>query len=105
VGTGAWLLGCLLLTVFTLGLGLPIAALLLALLGAAGLLGLVGIAQVIGERLPVPQRADNRWVTVLLGVGALAAIGALPMVGGPLLLGTALLGVGAAVTARLGAAR
>lgn len=105
VGTGAWVLGCLLLTVFTLGLGLPIAALLLALLGLAGLLGLIGIAQVLGDLVPIHHRSDSRWVTILLGVGVLAAAGALPTVGGPLLVGATLFGVGAAVTSRFGAAR
>ena len=93
----------LLFAIVTLGLGLPITFLLYTLLGVAWLLGFVAVCQAVGDRLPIEQRPQGRWIVLLVAVALLASLGSLPWLGWLLLGGVSVLGIGAAITSRFGA--
>ena len=96
------LLFSLLFTLLTLGLGLPIGALLVALLGCAWLLGFVALCQAVGDRLPFDDRPYGRWLAFLVAVGSLAFLGSLPWVGWLVVGSASLLGIGSALATRFG---
>jgi hypothetical protein len=79
VATVALGLGALMFA-FTL-IGLPIAALLLAVLAWGWLLGFVGLCQAIGDRLHFQQAHHGRWIAFLFGCLGITFLGALPWVG------------------------
>jgi hypothetical protein len=93
----------LLFAIVTLGLGLPITFLLYTMLGVAWLLGFVAVCQAIGDRLPIEQRPQGRWIVLLVAVALLASLGSLPWLGWLLLGGVSVLGIGASITSRFGA--
>lgn len=106
VGAFATVFGVLasvLLTVVTLGIGLPIGLLVLGALGVAWLLGFMGLCQAVGDHLPFDRRPHGRWVAFLVGVLLVTSIASLPWVGEIVLVGVGLLGVGAALSSRFGA--
>lgn len=92
-----------LVTVLTLGLGFPVAVVLLGALGVAWLLGFMGLCQAVGDRLPFDKRPHGRWVAFLVGVLLVTSIASLPWVGSVVLVGVGLLGVGASLSTRYGA--
>ena len=94
----------LLFAIVTLGLGLPITFLLYTMLGVAWLLGFVAVCQAVGDRLPIEQRPQGRWIVLLVAVALLSSLGSLPWLGWLLLGGVSVLGIGAAITSRFGAA-
>lgn len=89
----------LLLTV----VGIPIALLLVGLLGVSWLIGVVAVCLAAGERLR-PRRSRLRdWVTFLLGAVLLALVGLLPSgIGLGFLALVGLPAIGAALLTRLG---
>lgn len=94
----------LLFTLLTLGLGLPVSAMLVALLGGAWLLGFVGLCQAVGDRLPFEDRPYGRWIAFLVGVVLLTFLGSLPWVGWLVVGAASVLGVGSALSTRFGRA-
>lgn len=104
LGTGFLLLFSLLFTLLTLGFGLPVSALLVALLGGAWLLGFVGLCQAVGDRLPFEDRPYGRWIAFLVGVVLLTFLGSLPWVGWLVVGAASILGIGSALSTRFGRA-
>jgi hypothetical protein len=104
LGASFLLLFSLLFTLLTLGLGLPVSALLVALLGGAWLLGFVGLCQAVGDRLPFDDRPYGRWIAFLVGVVLLTFLGSLPWVGWLVVGAASILGVGSALSTRFGRA-
>lgn len=104
LGAGFLLLFSLLFTLLTLGFGLPVSALLVALLGGAWLLGFVGLCQAVGDRLPFEDRPYGRWIAFLVGVVLLTFLGSLPWVGWVVVAAASVLGVGSALSTRFGRA-
>lgn len=96
------LLFSLLFTLLTLGLGLPVSAMLVALLGGAWVLGFVGLCQAVGDRLPFDERPYGRWLALLVGVVLLTFLGSLPWVGWLVVGSASVLGIGSALATRLG---
>jgi hypothetical protein len=92
-----------LLTVLTLGLGFPVALVLLGGLGVAWMLGFMGLCQAVGDHLPFEQKPHGRWVAFLVGVLLVTSIGSLPWLGWMVIGGSGLLGIGAALSTRFGA--
>ncbi len=93
----------LLLGVSTLGVGLPVSALLALGLAVAWLLGFVGLCEVVGDRLPLERRPHGRWLAFLVGVGLFTLIGSLPWIGWLVIGAASTIGIGAAVSTRFGA--
>ncbi len=79
--------------------GLPLAAVIVAALGAALSLGAVAAAAAVGQRL---HPALSPWSAALLGGLLLLALWQLPYLGALAVLGAAAAGLGAAVQSRLG---
>ncbi len=92
----------LLFTLVTLGLGLPVSAVAIGILGVAWLLGFVGLCQAVGDRLPIEQRPHGRWLAFLVGIGLLTFLGSLPWVGWLVVGAASVLGVGASLSTRFG---
>lgn len=91
-----------LFALLTVGLGLPVSLVMMAVLGAAWLFGFVGLCQAIGDRLPFAEKPHGRWLTFLVGTVLLSCIGSLPWVGWMVVGAASLVGIGAAVTSRFG---
>jgi hypothetical protein len=96
-----------LFTLLTLGLGLPVGALLLAILGVAWILGFVALCQAVGDRLPIEAKAGSawpggRWIAFLVGVLLLTFAGSLPWVGWMVLGAASVLGIGSTFATRFG---
>lgn len=85
----------------TLGLGTPVSAVGVGVLGAAWLLGFVSVCQVIGDRLPMEQ-PNGRWAALLGGSFLFAFAGVIGFPGVLLAFLVSMVGVGAAVTSRFG---
>lgn len=83
-------------------IGIPVAFLLVAVLGLAWLVGFVGLCQAIGDRLPFQQRHHGRWTAFLAACLAVTMLGVLPWVGWMLVIGAGFLAVGGAVGSRFG---
>ena len=91
-----------LFTALTLGLGLPVSALLLCGLGIAWLFGFVGLCQAVGDRLPFQLGPQGRWLGFLAGILLISLFAAIPWVGGVVIVLASCIGVGASVTTRFG---
>jgi hypothetical protein len=102
LSTGFLLLFSVMFTAATLGLGSPVAVLLVLGLGFAWLLGFVGLCQAVGDRLPVQQRPHGRWIALLVGVLLVSFLGSLPWVGWMVVGSASVLGIGAALSTRFG---
>jgi len=103
LATGFLLLFSLLFTLLTIGLGSPVSAGLVAVLGAAWLLGFVGLCQAVGDRLPFDQNQPyGRWLAFLVGVLVLTFLGSLPWVGWLVVGAASTLGIGSALSTRFG---
>ena len=102
LATGFLSLFSLLFGIVTLGLGLPVSIVVWVLLGLAWLLGFVGLCQAIGDRLPVNNKPQARWLTFLVGVFLVTCVSGLPLVGWLVIGAGSLLGVGAALSTGLG---
>jgi hypothetical protein len=83
-------------------LGLPIAFLLLAVLGLAWLMGFVGLCQALGDRLPFQQKHHGRWLAFLIGTVVVTFLGFLPLFGWFLVGVASVIGIGAAVASAFG---
>lgn len=101
-----------LLTVFavlfgllTLGLGLPVSFLGMALLAAAWLFGFVGLCQALGDRLPFADKPHGRWLAFLVGMGLVSCVGSLPWIGMLVVFTASMVSIGAAITSRFGGDR
>ncbi len=96
---GASVVGTVLLITI---IGAPFALALAFVLATAGMLGFASLCRTFGEQLP-GLRNHQGWAPVLVGVGVLALVGAVPY-GGPVLLTLlAFPALGAALTTRGGA--
>jgi hypothetical protein len=102
LATGFLGLFALLFTVLTLGLGIPVSAVAVGVLGLAWLLGFVGLCQAVGDRLPLDQRPHGRWLAFLVGVVLITFLGSLPWVGWLVVGAASIIGVGAALSTRFG---
>lgn len=103
LATGFITLFSVLFGISTLGLGLPISALLMGGLGLAWLLGFVGLCEVVGDRLPLERRPHGRWLAFLVGIVLLTLVGSLPWIGWLVIGAASVLGVGGALSTRFGA--
>lgn len=83
-------------------IGIPIALLLLTMLGMAWMLGFVAVCQAIGDRLPFDRPGLGRWTAFLVGAVLISVAGTLPWVGQIVLVLGSMVGVGAALATRLG---
>ena len=101
--TGVLGAGAVVLTITVLGL--PLAAALVLLLGAAWLLGFVGVCLGIGERLPAGARPRPAWMTFLAGAGLVGLASLIPVAGPLLIVLVGFLAVGSALVSRLGTRR
>ncbi|HHO50964.1 MAG TPA: hypothetical protein ENK18_08855 [Deltaproteobacteria bacterium] len=88
----------------TLGLGLPVSAILMGGLGLAWLLGFVGLCEVVGDRLPLERRPHGRWLAFLVGIVLLTLVSSLPWIGWLVIGAASIIGVGGALSTRFGAA-
>ncbi|MEO0601219.1 MAG: hypothetical protein AAF211_07270, partial [Myxococcota bacterium] len=86
----------------TLGLGLPISVVLVAVLAAAWLLGIVSLAHAIGSRLELGQTAATQWVAVLIGVVAMGILTIIPVFGTLVFVAASSVGLGAVVNTWFG---
>jgi hypothetical protein len=102
IATGSLALFSLLFAVFTLGLGLPVSMMIVAVLGLAWLMGFVGLCQAVGDRLPFEQKPHGRWLAFLVGALLLTCVGNLPVVGWLVVIAASTMGIGAALSSRLG---
>jgi len=102
LATGFLTLFSLLFAVVTLGLGLPVSMVVWVLIGLAWLMGFVGLCQAIGDRLPFESKPQGRWLTFLIGAVLITCMSSLPLVGWLVIGGASLLGIGAALSTRLG---
>jgi len=100
--TGFVSLFAVLFALVTLFLGSPVSVVLLGLLGLAWLLGFVGLCQAIGDKLPFERKPHGRWVAFVVGVTLLTCLGSLPAVGWFVVFGASVIGIGAAISTRLG---
>lgn len=100
VASGVLILASLLFTVTIVGL--PVAFLLLAVLGLAWLTGFVGLCQAIGDRLPFAEKQHGRWLAFLVGTVIVSFAGSLPWVGWLVVLAGSLIGMGGALRSRFG---
>lgn len=91
-----------LFTLLTMGLGLPVGALLMAGLGAAWLFGFVGMCQAIGDQLPFANKTHGRWIAFLVGTVLLTCVGSLGWIGWLVLFTGSMIGVGGAIRSRFG---
>jgi hypothetical protein len=92
---------CVLFVLLTLGLGAPVSAVGLAVLGAAWLLGFVAVCQVIGDRLPL-EDPHGRWAALLAGALLFTFSSSMGLGGTLLAFMVSMLGIGATVSARFG---
>lgn len=92
---------CALFALLTLGLGAPVSAVGLGLLGAAWLLGFVSVCQVIGDNLPLDP-PNGRWAALLTCSFLFAFSDAFGFGGTLLTLFLSLAGIGAALFSRFG---
>ena len=92
----------LLIAVATLGLGLPVGFLLVALLSLSWFLGFVALCQAVGDRLPFAQKPQGRWAAFLVGILLITLISGLPLVGVLVVSGASLIAIGAASLSALG---
>lgn len=76
-------------------IGIPVALMLLAVLGWGWLVGFVGVCQALGDRLPFEQAHHGRWIAFLIGCLAITFFGALPWFGWLVLTAVTLAGLGA----------
>lgn len=104
LGAGFLTLFAVLFAVVTVGLGSPLSLLVLAGLGAAWLLGFVAFCQAVGDRLPFAYKPHGRWFAFLVGAGLVVFAGSLPWMGWLVMAFVSVLGIGAALSTRLGAA-
>jgi cytoskeletal protein CcmA (bactofilin family) len=102
--TSLLLLFAVLLVAVTVGIGSPISLAVVAALAGAWLLGFVGFCQAVGDRLPVDSKVHGRWLALLAGVMLLSFAGSLPWVGWFGLVGVSMVGIGASLSTRFGAA-
>lgn len=102
VGASFLALFSIVVAVFTLGLALPVTLAIWGLLGLAWLFGFVGLCQAVGDRLPFSDALHGRWLTFLVGVLLVHMAGSLPIVGALIVFGASVLGIGAALSTRLG---
>ena len=102
LATGVLTLFSLLFAVVTVGLGLPVSLMVVGLLGLAWLMGFVGLCQAVGDRLPFEQKPHGRWLAFLVGTVLLTCVGSLPLVGWMVLVAASSIGIGAALSSRLG---
>lgn len=91
-----------LFTILTLGLGIPVSAFVVAVIGAAWLLGFVALCQLIGDRLPMADKTHGRWAALLIGVLLLSSVGSLSWLGWAVVAGVGLVAVGGSLTSRFG---
>jgi len=82
-------------------IGIPIAFLLIALLGLAWLMGFVGLCQAIGDRLPFQKQHHGRWVAFFCGTLFISFVGVLPWGWLIASLGS-MVGMGAAIRTKFG---
>lgn len=99
-GGGVLLLGALLFAVTVIGL--PVSVVLLGLFGLAWLFGFVGLCQAVGDRLPMESKVHGRWLAFVGGSTLVAFLGSLPVLGIVVVGATSALGMGAAISTRLG---
>lgn len=104
MATGFLALFSLVFAVITLGLGLPVSLMVVAVLGLAWLMGFVGLCQALGDRLPFEQKPHGRWLAFLIGTILITCVGSLPLIGWLAVLGASTIGIGAALSSRFGAA-
>ena len=105
IGAGATLMLAAIGVLFGLTcVGLPVTFVIAAFLSITWLFGFISLCQVLGDRLPMPSRQHGRWLTFLIGSAVLSFVGLLPWVGWLALGASGSIGIGAAVTSRLGAA-
>jgi hypothetical protein len=83
-------------------IGIPVALLLLALLGSAWLLGFVGVAQAMGDRLNTERPEHGRWLALIGLALALVVLSELSWWGAALAAAVSAVGAGAALRSRLG---
>ncbi len=83
-------------------LGLPVTAVLLTVLSVAWMMGFVGICQAVGDRLPFEQKQNGRWIAFLIGSLLVAFLTSLPFMGWLIVMMGSVLGIGAALSTRLG---
>lgn len=102
MATGFLALFSLVFAVITLGLGLPVSMMVVALLGLAWLMGFVGLCQAVGDRLPFEQKPHGRWLAFLVGTVLITCVGSLPLVGWLVVLAASTIGIGAALSSRFG---
>jgi hypothetical protein len=103
LAAGSLLLSGALLTILTLGLGIPVTLLFYAFLAVLWLLGFVGLCQAAGDRFRFLGRPQGRWLAFLLGALAVTFVSSLPWIGLLALAGFSSAGIGAALLSRLGA--
>jgi hypothetical protein len=75
---------------------------IVAVLGLAWLMGFVGLCQAVGDRLPFEQKPHGRWLAFLVGALLLTCVGNLPVVGWLVVIAASTMGIGAALSSRLG---
>jgi hypothetical protein len=100
LATGLGLAGSVVLAATLIGV--PLALVLLLMVGLSWVLGFIGLCQVIGDTLPIGDVGARRWAAFLAGVAVLASASALPTLGQVLLVTLGLFGAGAAVQTHLG---
>jgi len=83
-------------------IGIPIAVLMMAILGLAGLIGFVAIAELVGGRIRPNHPEDPAWLTFLTGAALLTLATSLPWLGKVLGLLVSAVGVGGVLLTRMG---
>lgn len=104
--TGAGLtLGLVMVSVLfaVLILPLPLAVAIVAGLGVAWMMGFVALCQALGDRLPFRERHHGRWAAFLVGTVAVCFVSTLSWVGVVALVIASAVGLGAALSTKLGA--
>lgn len=102
MATGFLSLFSVVFALITVGLGIPVSFVVMAMLGLAWLMGFVGLCQAVGDRLPFEQKPHGRWLAFLIGTVLLTCVGSLPLVGWLVVLAASALGIGAALSSRFG---
>ncbi len=102
MATGFLTLFSVLFALITLGLGLPVSMVVFAGLALAWMMGFVGLCQAIGDRLPIEQKPHGRWLAFLVGAVLVTCVGSLQWIGTLIVIGASTLGIGAAISSRLG---
>lgn len=105
LASGFLLVFSTLFTLVTLGLGSPVAAVLVAVLVAAWLLGFVALCQAVGDRFPLFDATAGRGATFLIGVTLVTLLASLPWVGWLVGVSASFLGIGSALSSGFGTAR